>query len=109
MLAPTNIGGAVALSGDCTMLSLLAKNGEALRALTSDRRVASFQVWHIWTVTIPRRSITGRLVWGTVWRRRDAGRWIYKRYVEGAETIEKRRAVRTLVSKSKTAAFRRPL
>jgi len=90
------------------MLSSLAKNREALQALTADRPVTSFQVWHIWTVTIPRRSITGRLVWGTVWRRRDSGRWIYKRYVESVAIIEKRRAVQTLVSKSKTADFRRP-
>jgi hypothetical protein len=38
------------------------------------------ELWHVWTVTIPRRSITGRLVWGTVLRRRDDGRWIYKKY-----------------------------
>jgi hypothetical protein len=25
--------------------------------------------WHLWTVIAPRRSIAGRLVWGTVWRR----------------------------------------
>jgi hypothetical protein len=25
--------------------------------------------WHVWPVTIPRQSITGRLVWGTVLRR----------------------------------------
>jgi hypothetical protein len=29
-----------------------------------------------------RRNQTGRLVWGTVWRRRDQGRWLYKRYIE---------------------------
>jgi hypothetical protein len=39
------------------------------------------EVWHLRNVIIPRRSITGRLVWGTVWRRRDDGRWIYKKYV----------------------------
>jgi hypothetical protein len=42
----------------------------------------AWQLWHVWTVTMPRRSITGRLVWGTVMRRRDNGRWIYKKYVE---------------------------
>jgi hypothetical protein len=21
-------------------------------------------LWHVWTITIPRRSITGRLLWG---------------------------------------------
>lgn len=40
------------------------------------------EVWHIWTVIIPRRSITGRLVRGKVWRRSDGGRWIYKKFVE---------------------------
>ena len=35
-------------------------------------------VWHIWTLIIPRRSITGRLVWGRVWRQWDGDRWIYK-------------------------------
>jgi hypothetical protein len=82
------------------MLSLLAKNREALRALAMDRRVPSIQVWHIWTVLIPRRSITGRLVWGTVWRRRDSGRWIYKQYIESPETVQNRRTVRTLISSS---------
>jgi len=38
--------------------------------------------WHVCTVTLPRRSISGRLVWGTVWRRRDQGRWRYKQYID---------------------------
>ena len=37
-------------------------------------------VWHVVNVIIPRRSITGRLLWGTVLRRRDGRRWIYKKY-----------------------------
>jgi hypothetical protein len=40
------------------------------------------EVWHVWTVIIPRRSITGRLVYGRIWRRRDGHRWIYKKLVE---------------------------
>jgi hypothetical protein len=40
------------------------------------------EAWHIWTVIIPRRSITGRLVHGTVWRRCDGQHWIYKKFVE---------------------------
>jgi hypothetical protein len=40
------------------------------------------EVWHLWTVYIPRRSITGRLVVGQVWRRHDGRRWIYKKFVE---------------------------
>jgi len=36
------------------------------------------QVWHAWTVIIPRRALTGELVWGSVLRRHDGRRWIYK-------------------------------
>jgi hypothetical protein len=38
------------------------------------------EVWHIVNIVFPRRSITGRLLWGTVWRRRHRGHWIYKKY-----------------------------
>jgi hypothetical protein len=38
--------------------------------------------WHLWRVMVPRRSITGRLLWGKVWRRHDGRRWIYKKFVE---------------------------
>jgi hypothetical protein len=37
------------------------------------------QVWHSWTVLVPRRTISGRLVWGHVLRRHDGRRWIYKK------------------------------
>jgi len=30
---------------------------------------------------MPRRSITGRLVRGQVWRRHDGRRWLYKKFV----------------------------
>ena len=30
-------------------------------------------VWHLWTVILPRRSITGRLVFGKVWSGTTAG------------------------------------
>jgi hypothetical protein len=40
------------------------------------------EVWHVWTVIFPRRSITGRLVYGRVWRRHDGRHWIYKKFVE---------------------------
>ena len=51
------------------------------------QKVPHDQLWHVWTVTIPRISITGRLVWGTVMRRRDDGRWIYKQYIENGGQI----------------------
>jgi hypothetical protein len=36
--------------------------------------------WHLWTVIVPRRTITGRLVRGQVWRRHDGRRWLYKKF-----------------------------
>jgi hypothetical protein len=42
------------------------------------------EVWHLWTVIVPRRSITGRLVHGKVLRRHDGYHWIYKKFIEYA-------------------------
>jgi len=65
------------------MLQKLIPARGAVRVLrTVTRRRLDDGAWHVFTVMFPRRSITGRLVWGTVWRRRDQGRWLYKRYVE---------------------------
>ena len=41
--------------------------------------------WHLWTVIIPRRSISGKLVSGQVWRRRHGAKWAYKKFVEYAD------------------------
>jgi hypothetical protein len=41
--------------------------------------------WHLWTVIIPRRSISGKLVAGQVWRRRHGAKWAYKKFVEYAD------------------------
>jgi hypothetical protein len=40
------------------------------------------RLWHLRFVMVPRRSITGKLVRGLVWRRREGRRWIYKRFTE---------------------------
>jgi hypothetical protein len=45
------------------------------------RRTAKPTTWHLQRVIIPRRSITGRLVRGQVWRRHDGRRWLYKKFV----------------------------
>jgi hypothetical protein len=37
-------------------------------------------IWHRWTVIIPRRSIDGGFVWGSVWRRTNRRRWLYKKF-----------------------------
>ena len=39
------------------------------------------RLWHVWAVVVPRRSITGRLVWGRVWRRHNGRHWQYKKMV----------------------------
>jgi hypothetical protein len=40
------------------------------------------EIWHLWTVIMPRRSINGQLVFGKVWRRHDGRQWIYKKFTE---------------------------
>jgi hypothetical protein len=44
------------------------------------QRPAMTRAWHLWTVIIPRRTITGRLVRGQVWRRHDGRHWLYKKF-----------------------------
>src|SRR5215475_13547992 len=41
--------------------------------------------WHLWRVFISRRSISGKLVSGQVWRRRHGAKWAYKKFVEYAD------------------------
>ena len=33
--------------------------------------------WHLWRVFLPRRTITGGLVRGQVWRRHNGRHWLY--------------------------------
>jgi hypothetical protein len=40
------------------------------------------QSWHLTAIFFPRRSISGKLVHGLVWRRYNGRRWIYKRVVD---------------------------
>jgi hypothetical protein len=51
-----------------------------LRVSSLSPKSASMDVWHVRTVIMPRRSITGRLLFGQVWRRRDGRHWIYKKF-----------------------------
>jgi hypothetical protein len=44
-------------------------------------RPAKPTTWHLRRVIMPRRSITGRLVRGQVWRRHNGRRWLYKKFV----------------------------
>jgi hypothetical protein len=70
------------------MLRIIASKHDVLRMLAPKARPPFEEVWHLWTVLVPRRSITGRLLWGAVLRRRDDSRWIYKKYAEGVDAID---------------------
>jgi hypothetical protein len=60
-----------------TPISFTAIN---IRILRLNQRPARATTWHLRTVIIPRRTITGRLVRGQVWRRHDGRHWLYKRF-----------------------------
>jgi hypothetical protein len=60
----------------------MTADSQHLRMLSLSAKPPWAEVWHLWTVVIPRRSITGRLVVGQVWRRHDGRHWIYKKFVE---------------------------
>jgi hypothetical protein len=61
---------------------MIAKRRDIDQPGPSRSEPAWADAWHHWTVIIPRRSISGRLVWGTVWRRSSGRRWAYKKFVE---------------------------
>jgi len=82
-------------------------NDNFFRMLRPRHRSLYSEVWHVWTVFIPRRSITGRLLWGTVLRRRDSGRWIYKKYMTSVDASEYRKAAHTLITESSKTTARR--
>jgi len=63
---------------------MTAKNDNNFEMSNGTARPAWARLWHLWIVIIPRRSITGRLVFGKVWRRHDGRRWIYKKFIEYA-------------------------
>jgi hypothetical protein len=63
-------------------VAMFADSQKHLRLLKLKPRSDWTTAWHMWTVFIPRRSITGRLVHGQVWRRHDGRKWIYKKFVE---------------------------
>jgi len=61
-------------------------NSDDLTAMASTSQPHWSELWHLWTVILPRRAINGQFVIGKVWRRHDGRRWIYKRVTEyGAE------------------------
>jgi hypothetical protein len=83
------------------MLRIITSKYDIFSMLASKQRPPYEQVWHVWSIIIPRRSITGRLLWGTVLRRRHDGRWIYKNLFEGGDPTKYRKSARTLFMESK--------
>jgi hypothetical protein len=64
------------------LLPMQTYDDEFTEALSSRDKPSWTTMWHLWTVFIPRRTITGKLERGKVWRRYDGRHWIYKRFVE---------------------------
>jgi hypothetical protein len=62
----------------------VAEDPERIRILGLSPKPTWAEAWHLWRVIFPRRSISGRLLAGQVWRRHDGRRWIYKKFVEVA-------------------------
>ena len=60
----------------------VAERPKGFQLLGVSPKPAWAEVWHLWRVILPRRSISGRLVRGQVWRRHDGRRWIYKEFTE---------------------------
>lgn len=84
-----------------TMPHIVAPRLDIFRMLAPKQRPPYEEVWHLWHVFVPRRSITGRLLWGTVLRRRDDGRWIYKKFAQDNDEWEYRRSAGSLVRESR--------
>lgn len=61
---------------------MITRSRDSLADLKMSSKPAWAEVWHLWTVIVPRRSITGRLLYGKVWRRHNGRHWIYKKFVE---------------------------
>ena len=77
--SPLCVGAAAPLRAMAIMVS-----NDQFQIGSQDGIPAWAQVWHRWSVIIPRRTISGQLVRGKVWRRHDGRGWIYKRFIEHA-------------------------
>ena len=57
-------------------------NRDDLHTQDSKQKIFPEEDWHVFPLGIPRRSISGQLIWGRVLRRWDGRRWIYKKYFQ---------------------------
>jgi hypothetical protein len=86
-------------SGDYIPLGRLVFEEQPMIAGNDNHPVTDFnpqpawaEAWHLWTVFFPRRSITGRFVYGQVWRRYDGRHWRYKKFTEFRSDQDRRSA-----------------
>src|SRR6185503_10360685 len=80
------------------MPRMIASTLNVFRARATKQRPPYEEVWHLWSVLIPRRSITGRLVRGTVLRRRaDVGKMHIGSPGAGCDDGDRCKAVATTV------------
>jgi len=61
---------------------MIANGREQAEHFEMSRPPAWAETWHLWTVLMPRRSISGKLVFGQVWRRRTGRKWEYKKFLK---------------------------
>ena len=65
-----------------TRVAMIADRRDQVEHFEMSQPPAWAETWHLWTVLMPRRSISGKLLFGQVWRRRNRRRWQYKKFVE---------------------------
>ena len=61
---------------------MMGRSNDSFPLLKLISKPAWTEVWHLWTVIMPRRSITGRLLYGKVWRRYDRPPLDLQKFVE---------------------------
>jgi hypothetical protein len=59
-------------------------NGDDQSVIDLSQQPVWAETWHLWTVLVPRRSITGRIVYGNAWRRHNGRHWKYKKFIESS-------------------------
>jgi hypothetical protein len=57
-----------------------AESHERFQIFSLSPKPSWAEVWHLRKIIIPRRSITGKLLTGQVWRRHNGRHWIYKKF-----------------------------
>lgn len=86
------------------MLRIIASRHNHFQRRSLASRTSHLASWHLRTVVFPRRSITGRLLWGTVLRRLDGNKWIYKAYIENFDGSQYRKWARALIRQCRKTA-----